>query len=469
MRSVSKVLILSIIGVPFISIAADEGALPVTNDLSTDIATIVNNIVGGLKVTPEVISASITGIANNVIQPINANLGAAGAAIQQNHEGLSAANTEIAAAKGRLDRQQQFDQVTGVTLEANRQQLAAHQAEIAAANANLGAAGAAIQQNHEGLSAANTEIAAAKGRLDRQQQFDQVTGVTLEANRQRLAAHQAEIAAAKGRLDRQQQFDQVTGVTLEANRQRLATHQAEIAAANANLGAAGAAIQQNHEGLSAANTEIAAAKGRLDRQQQFDQVTGVTLEANRQRLATHQAEIAAANANLGAVGAAIQQNHEGLSAANTEIAAAKGRLDRQQQFDQITGVTLEVHRQQLEELNNTVNTSNAKVVQNLSGRMDYLQEWQGMANNRINDLERVTAENRKVSSRGIAGVAAMANIPTPMDGGLSLGIGYGYYDNQNAFAVGASKYFETGVAIKGGVSLTGKYAVVGAGASFSFK
>ncbi|MDA6077503.1 hypothetical protein O0544_17765 [Edwardsiella anguillarum] len=75
MRSVSKVLILSIIGVPFISIAADEGALPVTNDLSTDIATIVNNIVGGLKVTPEVISASITGIANNVIQPINANLG----------------------------------------------------------------------------------------------------------------------------------------------------------------------------------------------------------------------------------------------------------------------------------------------------------------------------------------------------------------------------------------------------------
>ncbi|KAB0589567.1 hypothetical protein F7P84_13970 [Edwardsiella anguillarum] len=434
MRSVSKVLILSIIGVPFISIAADEGALPVTNDLSTDIATIVNNIVGGLKVTPEVISASITGIANNVIQPINANLGAAGAAIQQNHEGLSAANTEIAAAKGRLDRQQQFDQVTGVTLEANRQQLAAHQAEIAAANANLGAAGAAIQQNHEGLSAANTEI-----------------------------------AAAKGRLDRQQQFDQVTGVTLEANRQRLATHQAEIAAANANLGAAGAAIQQNHEGLSAANTEIAAAKGRLDRQQQFDQVTGVTLEANRQRLAAHQAEIAAANANLGAAGAAIQQNHEGLSAANTEIAAAKGRLDRQQQFDQITGVTLEVHRQQLEELNNTVNTSNAKVVQNLSGRMDYLQEWQGMANNRINDLERVTAENRKVSSRGIAGVAAMANIPTPMDGGLSLGIGYGYYDNQNAFAVGASKYFETGVAIKGGVSLTGKYAVVGAGASFSFK
>ncbi|MDA6077508.1 YadA C-terminal domain-containing protein [Edwardsiella anguillarum] len=195
----------------------------------------------------------------------------------------------------------------------------------------------------------------------------------------------------------------------------------------------------------------------------------MTLEANRQRLATHQAEIAAANANLGAVGAAIQQNHEGLSAANTEIAAAKGRLDRQQQFDQITGVTLEVHRQQLEELNNTVNTSNAKVVQNLSGRMDYLQEWQGMANNRINDLERVTAENRKVSSRGIAGVAAMANIPTPMDGGLSLGIGYGYYDNQNAFAVGASKYFETGVAIKGGVSLTGKYAVVGAGASFSFK
>ncbi|MDA6077507.1 hypothetical protein O0544_17785 [Edwardsiella anguillarum] len=85
--------------------------------------------------------------------------------LEANRQRLAAHQAEIAAAKGRLDRQQQFDQVTGVTLEANRQRLATHQAEIAAANANLGAAGAAIQQNHEGLSAANTEIAAAKGVL----------------------------------------------------------------------------------------------------------------------------------------------------------------------------------------------------------------------------------------------------------------------------------------------------------------
>ncbi|WP_370550923.1 YadA-like family protein [Edwardsiella tarda] len=360
----------------------------------------------------------------------NTNLGLAGAAIQQNHDGITATAAEVASVKGRLDRQQQFDQVTGVTLEANRQQLAAHQADIVAANTNLGLAGAAIQQNHDGITAAAAEVASVKGRLDRQQQFDQVTGVTLEANRQQLAAHQAEIGAA-----------------------------------NTNLGLAGAAIQQNHDGITAAAAEVASVKGRLDRQQQFDQVTGVTLEANRQQLAAHQAGIATANTHLAAAGAAIKQNHDGLTAANTEIETVKGRLDGQQQFDQLTGVTLEAHRQQLAELNN----NGAKAVQNLSGKIDYLQEWQGMANNRINDLERVTAENRKVSSRGIAGVAAMANIPTPMDGGFSLGVGYGHYDNQNAFAVGASKYFESGVAIKGGISLTGKYAVVGAGASYSFK
>ncbi|SPW29404.1 putative outer membrane lipoprotein [Edwardsiella tarda] len=340
------------------------------------------------------------------IETANTHLAAAGAAIQQNHTGLTAANTEIETVKGRLDGQQQFDQLTGVTLEANRQQLATHQAGIETANTHLAAAGAAIQQNHTGLTAANTEI-----------------------------------ETVKGRLDGQQQFDQLTGVTLEANRQQLATHQAGIATANTNLAAAGAAIQQNHTGLTAANTEIETVKGRLDGQQQFDQLTGVTLEANRQQLATHQAGIATANTNLAAAGAAIQQNHTGLTAANTEIETVKGRLDGQQQFDQLTGVTLEANRRKLDELNARVSSSDSNI--------DYLQEWQGMANTRINDLERVTAENRKVSSRGIAGVAAMANIPTPMDGGFALGIGYGYYDNQNAFAVGASKYFESGVAIKG--------------------
>ncbi|WP_170263784.1 hypothetical protein, partial [Edwardsiella anguillarum] len=305
----------------------------------------------------------------------NTNLGLAGAAIQQNHDGITATAAEVASVKGRLDRQQQFDQVTGVTLEANRQQLAAHQAEIGAVNTNLGLAGAAIQKNHDGITAAAAEVASVQGRLDGQQQFDQVTGVTLEANRQQLAAHQADIVAAntnlglagaaiqqnhdgitaaaaavasvQGRLDRQQQFDQVTGVTLEANRQQLVAHQADIVAANTNLGLAGAAIQQNHDGITAAAAEVASVKGRLDRQQQFDQVTGVTLEANRQQLAAHQADIVAANTNLGLAGAAIQQNHDGITAAAAEVASVKGRLDRQQQFDQVTGVTLEANRQQL--------------------------------------------------------------------------------------------------------------------------
>ncbi|MDA6077430.1 hypothetical protein O0544_17210 [Edwardsiella anguillarum] len=232
--------------------------------------------------------------------------------------------------------------------------MAAHQAEIGAVNTNLGLAGAAIQKNHDGITAAAAEVASVQGRLDGQQQFDQVTGVTLEANRQQLAAHQADIVAAntnlglagaaiqqnhdgitaaaaavasvQGRLDRQQQFDQVTGVTLEANRQQLVAHQADIVAANTNLGLAGAAIQQNHDGITAAAAEVASVKGRLDRQQQFDQVTGVTLEANRQQLAAHQADIVAANTNLGLAGAAIQQNHDGITAAAAEVASVKGVL-----------------------------------------------------------------------------------------------------------------------------------------------
>ncbi|WP_413506383.1 YadA C-terminal domain-containing protein, partial [Photobacterium phosphoreum] len=100
----------------------------------------------------------------------------------------------------------------------------------------------------------------------------------------------------------------------------------------------------------------------------------------------------------------------------------------------------------------------------------YMEEWNKMFNDSINKIESQIHKNRKISSKGIAGVAAMANIPTPMDGSLSVGIGYGNYDGENALAFGASKYFTSGVAIKGSLATIGSnHPTIGMGASYSFK
>ncbi|MCD9525494.1 YadA C-terminal domain-containing protein, partial [Photobacterium carnosum] len=100
----------------------------------------------------------------------------------------------------------------------------------------------------------------------------------------------------------------------------------------------------------------------------------------------------------------------------------------------------------------------------------YMEEWNKMFNDSINKIESQIHKNRKISSKGIAGVAAMANIPTPMDGSLSIGIGYGNYDGENALAFGASKYFTSGVAIKGSLATIGSnHPTIGMGASYSFK
>lgn len=81
-------------------------------------------------------------------------------------------------------------------------------------------------------------------------------------------------------------------------------------------------------------------------------------------------------------------------------------------------------------------------------------------------------QNEGKMSNGIAGVAAMANIPT-VSGKTTFGAGLGSFNGSNALAIGASTGFENGVSLKGSVSYaSGKFSqkdvVVGAGIGYSF-
>ncbi|RLZ08829.1 hypothetical protein EAH57_07330 [Acinetobacter sp. 2JN-4] len=91
---------------------------------------------------------------------------------------------------------------------------------------------------------------------------------------------------------------------------------------------------------------------------------------------------------------------------------------------------------------------------------------------RIDQNNRSIRKNREIAAQGIAGIAAMSNIPMPAIQGISsVGVGMGYYDNESAIAIGASHYFEGGYAVKGAFSsgFQDQSTSVGVGVSYSWK
>ena len=82
---------------------------------------------------------------------------------------------------------------------------------------------------------------------------------------------------------------------------------------------------------------------------------------------------------------------------------------------------------------------------------------------------RIDSIDRK-SSRGIAGVAAMANIPQVEQGKVfSVGVGVGSYGGYQAIAVGASGRITENTIVKGSLARSGHgQTVLGAGISHSW-
>lgn len=74
-----------------------------------------------------------------------------------------------------------------------------------------------------------------------------------------------------------------------------------------------------------------------------------------------------------------------------------------------------------------------------------------------------------VSAAGIAGVAAMANIPeVNSHQTFSLGVGVGGFDGQQAVAVGASARINNNVTVKASVAANNEEVVWGAGTAIGW-
>lgn len=90
-------------------------------------------------------------------------------------------------------------------------------------------------------------------------------------------------------------------------------------------------------------------------------------------------------------------------------------------------------------------------------------------NKNFNDLKNTVDANRKRAAAGIAGVAAMANIPeVNSHQTFSLGVGVGGFDGQQAVAVGASARVNDNLTVKASVAANNEEVVWGAGAAIGW-
>jgi autotransporter adhesin len=108
--------------------------------------------------------------------------------------------------------------------------------------------------------------------------------------------------------------------------------------------------------------------------------------------------------------------------------------------------------------------------QHIADTDHHLAALEQSTNSKFSDLNNEVNDNRKRASAGIAGVAAMANIPQVIQGQtLSVGAGAGTTDGESAVAVGFSARATDHVVVKASVSDdTQQNFVIGGGVSYGW-
>ncbi|WP_370553213.1 YadA C-terminal domain-containing protein [Edwardsiella tarda] len=230
------------------------------------------------------------------------------------------------------------------------------------------------------------------------------------------------------------------------------------------LGAANEVKKTNEASIAAAadavkkanDTSIAVAADKVKKANE----ASITTATDKVKKANEAALLAAQKANTDAIHEAketlsqdIQVNQQNTLAANLMALGA------------LKGV-----QETTTELQNLQRSSNASSHAFNAALNDSKRELSAAIQANSHSLSRRIDDNRKKAAAGIAGVAAMSNIPIPYtEGSFTVGVGVGYYDSQSAGAIGIGKGFENGMAIKASASFaTDSNVAIGGGASWSF-
>lgn len=163
---------------------------------------------------------------------------------------------------------------------------------------------------------------------------------------------------------------------------------------------------------------------------------------------------------------AIENNAAGIAANAQETARINGEVVKQAR-------SLAAVDQQIAAENEARRKTDATVAAHSAELADHesrIQTLESETNSKFGALKNKVEENRQRASAGIAGVAAMANIPQVTNTqNFSVGAGVGNTDGESALAVGFSARATENVVVKSSVSNDTQHNfVVGAGVSYGW-
>jgi len=163
---------------------------------------------------------------------------------------------------------------------------------------------------------------------------------------------------------------------------------------------------------------------------------------------------------------AIENNAAGIAANAQETARVNGEVVKQAR-------SLAAVDQQIAAENEARRKTDATVAAHSAELADHesrIQTLESETNSKFGALKNKVEENRQRASAGIAGVAAMANIPQVTNTqNFSVGAGVGNTDGESALAVGFSARATENVVVKSSVSNDTQHNfVIGAGVSYGW-
>ncbi|EON2338998.1 YadA-like family protein [Escherichia coli] len=333
----------------------------------------------------------------------------------------------------------------------------------------------------------------------------------LDEMQEDIASNHADVSVITDRLHDNDKRDMLTQLDVDQNTADIATNKGEIAANTTAIAANTTAIAGKVDSADYATDK--AAQHAVD-QKQHDEIVaaGNTLSAHDQRITAAQTTADAAAAGVASVATHADAAQQAAITAETHADAAKdaaGLADkhavlaseaaskasdavknetatREGQFKRLStdvdhaqatgdyakaridaaGQVIEQNRLALRATNQAVAEHTAE----LANHEQRIQTLESNTNAKFGQLKSEVEQNRKRASAGIAGVAAMANIPQVTQGAtFSVGAGAGNTDGESALAVGFSARASENVVVKASVSNDTQHNfVIGAGASYQW-
>lgn len=283
---------------------------------------------------------------------------------------------------------------------------------------------------------------------DQQKQNDRMDGIDERLEHTHDVAHRAEEEAVRANIDNHIQNDQIADLQEnKADRSEL-----EDVAIKADGALAGAIENRNQidtvkENLADTNKQVANNKESIDQLRENDQVLTNTVNTVKQDVQETKQQV---NNNK----QEINKVKNDVKVVSQDVANNSIRIQRNE--ERIDGAYAGIYDNHKNiEANRQAISRNSQEIQKL--------------NKNFSDLKNTVDANRKRAAAGIAGVAAMANIPeVNSHQTFSVGVGVGGFDGQQAVAVGASARVNDNLTVKASVAANNEEVVWGAGAAFGW-